>query len=158
MEFSEVHYESVMHPCDITLEDLQVCFRIVITGEKQKYDFTIEDGVMVPFSLAGDFFTIHSLSFEEFLEYIGKKPSNHFTSTLYLYHPIRDNVKKITTIDYTKVVDYLVSKNKLKTKPSKSFMAIDPRLFFLDGNWYQVDYLGTDLGKNVTEKIMSMLV
>jgi len=66
-------------------------------------------------------------------------------------------------VDYSKLVTELESLNLIKTKPSKSWIANDTRIFSfgdLDDNgdeiWFEVDILGTFFGKDYFSRLKNM--
>jgi len=61
---------------------------------------------------------------------------------------------EVKILDYSKTIDELENLKIVTTSPSLSQIASDPRYFTFDGKSYEVDYLGTILGKSITEKIV----
>lgn len=63
-------------------------------------------------------------------------------------------IETIKYEDWGGMIDELEEKGVVRTNESLSFLAKDPRVFTYGELTYEVDYLGTKLGKDISEKIL----
>ena len=66
-----------------------------------------------------------------------------------------DAIEYHKRIDYIGTLDKLVELGVVHTKDSEYVMATDPRVFSFDKQtWHEVDILGTQLGKDHTDRLV----
>jgi hypothetical protein len=109
----------------------------------------------IPDSYVGDW-CLESLSLEDFL--------NKFPLTKYTLHVIskrKTDLKGLIEVsikeycDYPRMIDELEIQGKIKTKPSKNWLANDTRKFWFlgDAQEYEVDCLGSGTCRYISEKV-----
>lgn len=74
------------------------------------------------------------------------------------------NVEYVSRVDYPSTITHLEIAGLVKTKESESFIATDPRVFYIvnfDNHdtpllWYEVDILGTPYGNEITTSVVEL--
>jgi hypothetical protein len=131
---------------------------VKIKDHKLIYTYSVEDGLIYPYRIPDVYLDqcVTPLPALDFVNRMGGASIFITTSKPVSSPQGLDLVETRRILDYSKMIDDLERIGKIKTKPSKGYMSIDPRKFWFmgDSQEYEVDCLGTSLCGYISDRVV----
>ncbi len=152
---SYFEYDDILPSKNLNHSVISRSSEITVLTVEDEIRFKYEDEKVHPLTFH-DKIGIEELSVDKFIVII-----NTFEGIIVLKTEKKQEMKgfkekKISYLDYPGMIDFLEKKKVIETTPSENIMCVDLRRFTLHKQSYEVDCLGTDLCRQLSDELRQL--